>query len=536
MSTNDREDDRDAIAKNAAALIEAQALLAKLQAENEELRKRAFLRRHQTRPGKLTQNKIDKAIAQARKDGKRHTFADGGNLQLLISVPYDWRKGPKGWPVVVSWLFKWAWTDTSVPKGKRGRYKFECVGLGSERDLPLNAAREKAAQCRAWLDNGDNPKTELLRLKYQASTRDNFRTVAQLLDEYLEKKVKPEVRDPYTHRQVKQRFRDFVLPFIGAMPVESVTLKVIEEQVLRRNVDNRTTETDDIWTGKHVTASETRRHLEHAFHYGIQKKYRTGDNPARWGDEKTDGLKDVLPRPSKVHTVEHRPSLNFRKLPEFMQRLRAFRYQYSTPLTGTDRPLVSYALEFLVLTGVRVSEVLKAEWNELHLDPEDRKWTVPGKHTKSGKPRSLPITDSMLAILIEMQKLRHHPSRKERALVFPGTLRSGPTGNPIAKQTLMRLVRTYLEVDLIENHGWRSTFKDWCNSRAAKFGIGYQFSWYQMQVDHWEGVPKSEQAYGPDRLLDERRLLMQAYDDFAITPPAERKADNVVPLKKRRTD
>src|SRR5262249_54316897 len=254
-------------------------------------------------------------------------------------------------------------------------------------------------------------------------------------------------------------------------------LKIIEDKVLRRNVNNPTEEDDDIWTRKHPTASETRRYLELAFKYAIGRGYRTGDNPARWEDNEGTGLKETLPTGSKVHTVENRPSLNFRELPPFMQRLRAFRYDVAWPLTGTDRPIVSYALEFLVLTGVRVSEVRYATWDEFYLDPDDMKWVVSGKHTKSGKSRSLPLSDTLQAILREMQKLRYHPSRKEHALVFPGTLRNGPTGKPIARQTLMRVVRNYLEVEVIENHGWRSTFKDWCNARAAKACPGYHFEW-----------------------------------------------------------
>src|SRR5262249_11031603 len=155
---------------------------------------------------------------QARKDGKRRTLNDGGNLQLQITVPYGWRKGLKGWSLSVSWILKWAWTDPTIPTNKKGRYKHFCAGLGSLDSLPLNAARIKAKQCRDWLAEGKNPKVELARLKHAASTADSFRTVAQLLDEYLENRVKSET-GPENYRQTRQRFRDYVLPHIGAMPV-----------------------------------------------------------------------------------------------------------------------------------------------------------------------------------------------------------------------------------------------------------------------------------------------------------------------------
>src|SRR5262249_58013032 len=97
-----------------------------------------------------------------------------------------------------------------------------------------------------------------------------------------------------------------------------------------------------------------------------------------------------------------------------------------------------------------------------------------------------------------------------------------------------RLTRDYFKIN-ITNHGWRSTFKDWCNARGAKACPGYQFEWYRMQVDHWEGVSKAEKAYGPGRLLEERRIIMQAYDDYATGTPPAAQADDVVVSLKRRT-
>jgi integrase len=536
-----RTKDLETIAKRDTSMAEMQAELAKMRTENEELRKNAFRRRHETEPGQLSQNKIDAAIAQARKDGQRRTLVDGGNLHLLIAVKPHWTKGPKGWPLAVSWLFRWGYTDYAADKNDRKqRYKEGCVGLGSLNSLPLEDARKRAKEGRALLAEGKNPKTVWARRKYEASTADTFRTVDQLLDEYLDK-VKAET--PKDHGQVTQRFRDFVRPFIGSMPVQSVTMAIIEQQVLRRNTENPTENADDIWKLKHPTANEVRRHLGLAFKFGMQRKYRTGDNPAQWSDEKKEGLKDRLPRSKKIHKPTPHPSLNFRKLAEFMQQLDAFRHQVPMALTGTGKPTLVYAIRWAVFTGARISEVLKATFDEMHTDPEDMFWLVPGERTKSGMPRKLPITTEMLEDLTEMRKLRGHPARKEHALVFPGTYRNKPTGKPISSPTLMRNLHKIVdaaELDEIHNHGWRSTFKDWCVGRGTKACPGYHFDWYRMQCDHWDGVPKYELvSYGPDRHLDVRRLLMQAYCTYATTPPAKPKAgkaDNIdYTLKKRST-
>jgi integrase len=368
---------------------------------------------------------------------------------------------------------------------------------------------------------GKDPQVEIKSAKYKDS--DTFRTVAQLLQEYLDVRLKPK---PRYYNQTKQRFDDFVLPHIGAMPCQSVTLAVIKNQVLYRNPENPTKDDDAIWTRKHVTASETRRHLGHAFNFGIRHGYLTGDNPARW----KDGLKDMLPKPSDVHTAVHHPSLDFRKLPGFVQQIRDYRYNRSWPITGTGRPIVSYAIEFLLLFGGRVGELCKAQWKEFDL--KENKWNIPAAHTKSGKARSVPLTSTMLAILSEMQKLRFDQSEDARVF-FSVKNKSGRTRatDSITDTTLMRVLRERFKVE-VHNHGWRSTLKDWCLARGRKHCPEFTIEWWRMQCDHWEGVPRSDQAYGPDRLLEERRILMQAYDDYAAAPPAD---NVVVPLKKRRS-
>jgi integrase len=495
-------DDRAAIAKLEAALAEAQATNAKHQAEIEALRSRIWDRR-QTIPGRLNDSIIQKTIRQARKTGKRHQLSDGGGLQLNVE-PNPYRG------LIVAWCFRWTNTVS------KGNYKPRSIGLGSLNQTPLAIARKEALQCREWLREGKDPKIERELAKHKQP--DLFRTIAQVAQEYLDLKIKP--KSQRYLEQTTQRFKDYVLERIGAMPIQSVTRQTIKDCLLE----------NDLWSQKHVTANEIRLHLERMFDLAIFNKYYIGDNPASW----SGGLEYMLPAPSDVHTVTHQPSLNFRKLPEFVQRLRAFRYGREWTLTGTGRPIVSYAIEFLLLFGGRLNELLGAQWKEFDT-VEAMTWTIPAKRTKSGIARTVPITRTMLAILGEMQKLRYDHSPD--ALVFPSA-RLGKdqtrATEPLGTQTLTRILREHFKVDFV-NHGWRSTLKDWCLARARKHCPEFTIEWWRMQVDHWEGVTQADKAYGPDRLLEERHIMMQAYDDFATTPPSEPKADNVVTLNKRRT-
>jgi integrase len=495
-------DEREVIAKLQAELAASQANTAKMAAEIEALRTKIWNRRSAVDAGKLTEKMIAEAIAQAKKDGKRRTLHDGTGLSLAIHPDPD-----RGF-LYVSWNFRWA---DYIAKNK---YKHRAVGLGNQYSLSLAEAREWARQCRMWLRGGKDPLVEYKRIKH--GNANPFRTVGQVIDEYLHEKIRRRSKKYYA--QVEQRLNDYVRTHIGGMPIQNVTRQIVLQQVLKK---------DNFWDEKSPTAKEVQSHLERMFDFAIFHDYYIGPNPAKW----ENNLEHVLPSIKEVHEVENRPSLDFRKLPEFVhETLRPWRYERPRPRTGTDRPIVTYLIEFLLLSGVRLGEVVKARFGQFNTSPDDMKWNIPKKSTKSGKPRSVPTTKGMLKILNKMQKYRFDLSPD--AFVFPSDLENEPRENkPLGIQTPTRILRDYFKVDFV-NHGWRSTLKDWSIAHARKRCPEWTLEWWCMQCDHWEGVPKALKAYGPDRLLEERRPWMQAYDDYATTPPAKAK---LIPMKQRRT-
>ena len=48
----------------------------------------------------------------------------------------------------------------------------------------------------------------------------------------------------------------------------------------------------------------------------------------------------------------------------------------------------SYALEFLILTATRTTEVLGAEWSEIDL--ENAAWSIPAERMKAGNTHRVP--------------------------------------------------------------------------------------------------------------------------------------------------
>jgi len=66
-------------------------------------------------------------------------------------------------------------------------------------------------------------------------------------------------------------------------------------------------------------------------------------------------------------------------------------------LKESENPLLEPIILMLLLTGARKSEVLKAKWH--NFDFERRTWQIPGTDTKTGKTRTIPLSDSALEVL-----------------------------------------------------------------------------------------------------------------------------------------
>lgn len=82
---------------------------------------------------------------------------------------------------------------------------------------------------------------------------------------------------------------------------------------------------------------------------------------------------------------------------------------------ASAHPQLRYIVPMLLLTGARRGEVLNARWQEF--DREKRMWRIPV--TKNGRPRTVPLSDGVLAILDAV------PRVADCAFVFanPETLR-----------------------------------------------------------------------------------------------------------------
>ena len=79
--------------------------------------------------------------------------------------------------------------------------------------------------------------------------------------------------------------------------------------------------------------------------------------------------------------------MHYRDVPGFMAKLRA------------EPGVAARALEFLILTGTRMSEMRFATWAEVEGDV----WTVPAERMKMRKEHRVPLPPRAVEILDEMR-------------------------------------------------------------------------------------------------------------------------------------
>lgn len=345
------------------------------------------------------------------------------------------------------------------------------LGLGAYPDVSLAMARERAAEARTLIANGEDP----IAKKQQAKPK-TFKDAAL---ELIESK-RPGWKNAKHAAQWTSTLESYVFPRIGQAQVSKVeTADVISALT-------------PIWSSKPETANRVRQRIEAVIDYASALGIRTGDNPARWRGH----LDHLLPKPSKVRAVKHHPALPHAGIAEFMTDLAA------------RSGIAARALGFTILTAARSGETRGMRWGEVDL--ENAMWTIPAQRMKASKEHRVPLSKAALALL--------GPRCADGKLVFESEAKPG---KPISDMSMTAVLRR-MNYDGITVHGFRSTFRDWAGETT-----GFPREVIEAALAH--GIKdKAEAAYARSDLFDKRRLLMQAWAN-AAKDRAE--IGNVVSLK-----
>ncbi len=344
-----------------------------------------------------------------------------------------------------SWVFRWT---------VKGHVRE--MGIGPYPAISLAIARQRAFEYRRMVAIGLNPKTE--------RDRQSGKSFGETADEYLIA-MQSRWTSEKTRKQWISTFTDYCAS-IRQKPVTDVDTADILKIL------------NPIWGKKSETAARIRMRIEGVLDFAKSNGWRESDNPARWRGH----LANILPTRKKLQRGHH-PAMDFHALPAFWENLER------------KEALAARALQLLILTASRTSEILKATWDEFDLD--NSLWVIPAERMKAKRDHRIPLTSEAVAILGPLLENRISD------YVFPG---QNPN-KPLSGMSMEMLLRR-MKIKGVTVHGFRSTFRDWCGDETS-----FPREIAEAALAHKVGSDV-EQAYRRSDALEKRRRLMQAWADY----------------------
>ncbi|MBQ0820600.1 tyrosine-type recombinase/integrase [Microvirga sp. HBU67558] len=376
---------------------------------------------------------------QVRNLNKPGRYADGNGLYLVVDP-----SGAKRWLLRV------------VVHGKR-----RDIGLGGTSLVSLSEAREKALSYRKLARDGGDPLAEKRKEKREIPTF----TIAA---EQVHAEHKASWKNKKHVDQWINTLKEYVFPHLGETRVDQVHTPDVLKAL------------SPIWLTKPETARRVRQRIKAVLDWAKAAGFRSGENPV-------EGVERGLPKQNGRDS--HHEAMPYGQVPAFITNLQA----------SDAGEITRLALEFLILTASRTSEVLQARWDEFDLD--QALWTVPADRMKAGRVHRVPLSDRCVEILRRAKVLG-----TDSSYVFPGRSPEKPLSNMVF---LMMLRRMKLNVTA---HGFRSSFRDWA-AEATHFPREVA----EMALAHTI-ENKVEAAYRRGDLMEKRREMMAAWMMFCTDP------------------
>lgn len=400
----------------------------------------------------------DAKIRNAKSTDTPQKLADGGGLYLEVRPT-----GSKLW-----------------------RYRYRIAGkenvyaLGDYPTVGLAEAREAHRKARALVDQGIHPShnRQAERLANVNANANTFEVVAR---EWIGKKRGGWT--PYYLRQVERFLGADVFPYVGKLPIRSVTAAHLLEII--RRAEGR---------GAETVALLLRQWCSAIFRYGVAT-LRADADPAA-------ALKGAIHR----RKVEHAKALSRPQIAEFARALRDY---------GGYRTTV-IALELLLLTFVRTAELRKAMWSEFDLDRAE--WRIPAERMKMREMHIVPLSRQAVQLLREL-----HTHTGQRGMLFPNHRSPMEFMTPTTlNRALERMGFNGQDSIGFSAHGFRAT------ASTILHEMGYRSDYIERQLAHAERN-KVRASYNHAEYLEDRRSMMQQWADTVdqLTKPAHQ---SVLPM------
>lgn len=373
-------------------------------------------------------------------------YNDGAGLYLFVDA-----RGSR------SWVFRYTSPTTGAQRD---------MGLGPCAVVTLEHARRLAQSCRVQIVDSIDPIDAKRSARGERLKQMTFK---QCADALIDSRAAGWRNTKHTQqwRSTLDTYAAKLMPLPVADIDTGLVLRCIEPE----------------WASKTETMSRVRQRIEAVLSWATVRKYRHGDNPARWRGH----LEFILPKRSAVAPPKHREAVAVADIATFMGKLRQ------------HDGFAARALAFQILTATRPGEAAGARWDEIDLDAA--LWIVPPERMKAGIEHRVPLSRAAVALL------EATPRMARSAFVFPSV-----RGNkPITTAAGMKIAKTIRPG--ITAHGFRSTFRDWAGDMTK-----YPRELIESALAH-RLKDKAEAAYRRSDALARRAKLMEDWATYCAAVP-----------------
>ena len=383
-------------------------------------------------------------IKKAKPKDKAYKLTDGKGLYLLIE--------PNGKKY---WRFKYAFGG-----------KEKMISMGVWPESSVEEARGRKDKARALLRDGVNPSEERQNTKihHLATHKNSFETIAREWHQMRKETLSPR----HAHYTIKRLEAD-IFPTLGHRPIVKITVEELLKTL--RRVEER---------GVVDISHRILQSCSQVFFYAIAS-----------GRAERNIALDIKGALKVAPPQQHHNCLEEKDLPEFFTKLEA----YHKDNKGEIR--TQLALQLIVLTFVRTSELRQATWDEISF--EEAEWRIPAERMKMSRPHIVPLSYQTLALFRELEAIRG-----SLKFIFPSERKPY---QPISNNTVLGALYRMGYHGRATGHGFRATASTILNE------MGFREDLVEIQLAHVE-KNKVRRAYNGAQYLPERRRMMQWWADY----------------------
>lgn len=330
--------------------------------------------------------------------------------------------------------------------------------------ISLSEAREKREEAKRLLSGGYDPAIEKRLAKVSANENHGNTFEAIALEWHADKKS--EWSDKYANT-IMNRLETDIFPAIGKLPIKEINAPILIQML--KEIEAR---------GVYELTRRANQYCSQILRYAVMH-----------GKAERDFTYDIRGA-LKSRKVKHHAAIDSRELPEFIKALNANDARMYKP--------TKLAVELMMLTFVRTSELIQMRWEEIDWAGEE--WVVPAERMKMSKPHIVPLSSRSLEILTEMQRINGN-----REFVFASHVKPK---QPMSNNTILKALERMGYKGRMTGHGFRALALTTLQEK-----LGYSHEVADCQLAHAKKHSLGA-AYDRAQFLDQRRKMMQDWADY----------------------